>query len=98
MRLTGEQKNFILQTVGHLLGNGAAVYLFGSRLDERSKGGDVDLFIEIDMPVPFLQQAKLKLELENRLGLPVDLIVKTRAAAPTSFQTIARAHAARLEN
>lgn len=97
MRLSGEQKKFILQTINRLVGEGATVYLFGSRLDVQSKGGDVDLFIESDTPMTYLQRAQLKMELENRLGLPVDIVAKARSATPTPFQTIARARAARLE-
>ena len=96
MRLTQEQIQSITQTVFRLTGKGAEVYLFGSRLDDKAKGGDVDLFIETGTPLTLIQRAQIKLELESQLELPVDIVSQTRNTAPTPFQVIARAGAARL--
>jgi predicted nucleotidyltransferase len=46
MRLTSDQVLTILGTASRLSGEDAVVYLFGSRLDDRARGGDVDLLIE----------------------------------------------------
>ena len=46
MRLTPTQIDTIQSTVQAVLGEGAVVSLFGSRLDDGRKGGDVDLLIE----------------------------------------------------
>ncbi|RKT45755.1 nucleotidyltransferase family protein [Thiocapsa rosea] len=73
------------------------VYLFGSRLDDRARGGDFDLLIETTQGLTLLERARLKLELEEGLGLPVDVISRARNAEPTPFQRIARASAVRLE-
>jgi len=48
MRLTKQQTEAITQTVTRLAGIGTAIYLFGSRLNDQAKGGDIDLFIESD--------------------------------------------------
>ena len=48
MRLTKQQTITILQSVSRLAGIGAIVYLLGSRLNDQSKGGDIDLLIESD--------------------------------------------------
>lgn len=61
--------------------------LFGSRLQEQRKGGDIDLFLESPLLVPRLQQAALKLELEDALQLPVDLSDQPL----TPFQALAKA-------
>lgn len=45
MRLTNSQLTIIKQTVSHIFGVGALVYLFGSRVDDTKKGGDIDLYI-----------------------------------------------------
>ena len=45
MRLTHSQLTIIKQTVSHIFGVGALVYLFGSRVDDAKKGGDIDLYI-----------------------------------------------------
>ena len=46
MRLSPEQAQIIRQTAQRVLGNQARVSVFGSRADDGSKGGDIDLFFE----------------------------------------------------
>ena len=75
MRLTSAQIETIKSTVSAVLGMGARVTLFGSRLDDRQKGGDVDLYIEIPEP-RLMQKIRCKVQLQERLDMPVDLIVK----------------------
>ena len=48
MRLTPEQVTSIKEATLDLAGVGARVWLFGSRTDDQSKGGDVDLLVEVD--------------------------------------------------
>ncbi len=97
MRLTSDQVSTILGTALRLSGEDAVVYLFGSRLDDRARGSDVDLLIETPQGLTLLERARLKMELENGLGLPVDVLTQARDAEPTPFQRIARAGAVRLE-
>ena len=97
MRLTKPQTDTILQTVSRWAGTEATVYLFGSRLNDQAKGGDIDLFIEAKVPLSLLLRAQIKMELETQLGLPVDIISKVLEAEPTAFQIIARSHAIPLE-
>lgn len=75
MRLTSTQIQVIKNTTAAALGDGLRVTLFGSRLHDQEKGGDVDLYIE--MPEPqLMQKIRCKVQLQDRLGMPVDLIVK----------------------
>ncbi len=97
MRLTQEQVRWITQIVSHLAGKTSEVFLFGSRLNDQARGGDVDILIETDTPLSLIARAQIKLEIETRLGLPVDIIVRVRSTPPTPFQKIARARAVRLE-
>ena len=97
MRLTKQQTHTIIQTVYRLAGTGAAVYLFGSRLNDQTKGGDIDLLIESDTPLSLIHRAQIKMELESQLGLPVDIISKSRGAAATAFQNIAQSRSIQLE-
>jgi predicted nucleotidyltransferase len=97
MRLTPEQQHIILQTLTQQAGQSARAYLFGSRLDDRARGGDLDLLIELPTRMTLLEHARLKLLLEARLGLPVDLVVRDLSVPATSFQQIARAQAVLLE-
>ena len=46
MRLTCQQQQFIQRTVKDYFGEDTNVYLFGSRTDDRKRGGDIDLLIE----------------------------------------------------
>jgi len=97
MRLTKQQTEAITRTVTRLTGIGTAVYLFGSRLNDQAKGGDIDLFIESDTQLSLLQRAQIKMELESQLGLPVDIVSKFRGAVATPFQIIAQSQSIRLE-
>lgn len=97
MRLTPDQCHLILATVRRHIGVPHRVLLYGSRLDDQARGGDVDLLIESDAAVPTLQRARIKNELEDRLLLPIDLIAIQCGREPTPFQAIALAQAAPLD-
>ncbi len=49
MRLTPTQIDTINSTAQAVLGQGARVTLFGSRVDDQARGGDVDLMIEVPL-------------------------------------------------
>ena len=46
MRLQDFEINSIKSTVNHIFGNGSKVVLFGSRVYDDVKGGDIDLYIQ----------------------------------------------------
>lgn len=96
MRLTQQQTHLITQAIYRLAGVNARVFLFGSRLNDKARGGDVDILIETETPLSLIERAKIKLQLESELGMPVDVIAQTLGVAPTPFQAIARKHAFRL--
>jgi len=96
MRLTDEQQRQIQRIVQAQLGNTVVVSVFGSRIDDAKRGGDLDLLIESKDPVPLLRRAALKIELESALKLPVDLVITERGKALSSFQALAKARARRL--
>jgi len=97
MRLTREQTLSILETVSRLAGKNAKVFLFGSRLNDQARGGDVDLLIEMDHPLTLIERARIKMHLEQKLSLPVDIIAQNRSDAPTPFYRIAQSQAILLE-
>lgn len=79
MRLTEATQQVIKTEVYKLLGGGSQIILFGSRLDDSQKGGDIDLFIQTP------QQLSNKVETECRLsarlciklgGRKVDVLIK----------------------
>lgn len=96
MRLTNQQSRLITQTVSRLAGEQAHVYLYGSRVNDNARGGDVDILVETVTPLSLIERARIKLKLEEELGLSVDVIAQTQGADPTPFQAIARKHAKRL--
>ena len=75
MRLTPSQIDVIKRTAIEFLGPDARITLFGSRVHDQQKGGDVDLYVEVPQP-HLIQKNRCKVQLEERLDMPVDLIVK----------------------
>ncbi|MEI6647255.1 MAG: nucleotidyltransferase domain-containing protein [bacterium] len=76
MRLSGIQQQSILQTLYQNFGAATKVWLFGSRVDDSRRGGDVDLYVETSNVSTLLTMLRCKMALEERLDLSVDLIVK----------------------
>lgn len=75
MRLTTHQVDLIRSHISHSMGANSRIWLFGSRVDPARKGGDVDLYVEPEQPVPLRQELQCRGELADALDLPVDLIV-----------------------
>jgi hypothetical protein len=51
------------------------IILFGSRADETNKDdSDVDLILEFTTPISLIMLSQIKCDLEEILGLPVDVI------------------------
>lgn len=79
MRLTDHQIETITTTIHQCLGEQAQVKLFGSRIDDQAKGGDIDLFINTNEPVncPALAIAKIQAKLIMQLGdQKIDIILQ----------------------
>ena len=72
MRLNKYQKNTILDVIHSVLGADTMVTLFGSRVNDTLKGGDIDLLIETKNEIPnpadikALIFAKLVIKLNNQ--------------------------------
>lgn len=78
MRLTTEQQRLIRAATREVFGPGATVRLFGSRLDDRARGGDIDLLVELSEPVdnPALSGAELATKVSRAIhGRQVDVLV-----------------------
>ena len=79
MRLNDKTREIIKSEVASQLGAGAVVRLFGSRVDDAQRGGDIDLLIEPVKPLEHRIQAECKLaaRLFIRLGgRKVDVLIK----------------------
>ena len=90
MRLRDEQRQLIVDTARRMLGADVKVSLFGSRVDDQAKGGDVDLYVEMPRTPGIWRQAQVMAQLEKVLGLPVDLLVRATDQAETPLHRIAR--------
>ena len=78
MRLTTEQIKVIKQTVAEVFGDDAEVRLFGSRLNDRIGGGDIDLLISLPHVCKdrLSKELRLTARLQLRLGdQPFDVLV-----------------------
>ena len=75
MRLTPDHIQTIKGAAATFWGPDAGVVVFGSRLHDDQRGGDVDLYIETSQP-DLLQTIRCKVMLQDALDMPVDLVVK----------------------
>ena len=77
MRLTEYEKETINKLTKKYYGAGAKVYLFGSRVFDDKRGGDIDLLIETDGNADYLNKIKFLAEYERLVNSrKVDLIVR----------------------
>lgn len=81
MRLTDGQRLAIREAITRHFGAEARVQLFGSRVDDSRRGGDIDLLVEIQSLDPDSQEAvtrKLRAiaEIQSKIGeRKVDLVI-----------------------
>ena len=67
MRLTEQEQTDIAEAARCLLPAGSRVLLFGSRTDDRRRGGDIDLLVEAPAPMSAQQAVALRTQLAARL-------------------------------
>lgn len=93
MRLTQEQSQIIREEVADTFGPEASVKLFGSRLEDAQRGGDIDLYIEANGSPEELLDRELRLyaRLQRRLGeRRIDIVVHGRGRPLRSIDRHAR--------
>jgi predicted nucleotidyltransferase len=83
MRLENTEVNNIKACIHHF-DIQADVYLFGSRTDDKQKGGDIDLLI-ISNQIDFAEKLKLKICLKEKLGeQKIDIVTTPDTKTPFS--------------
>ncbi len=93
MRLSDQEKNAVIDAV-HQKDPNATVYLFGSRVDDHSRGGDIDLLI-LSEKLTFSDKIDIKLALYKRIGeQKIDIIIDKDLTRP--FTRIAARQGQRL--
>ena len=90
MRLTAHQIQTVRDLVRGTMGEGSRIWLFGSRTDDRRRGGDVDLYVEPERAPALLEEARCRGRLADELDLDVDLVV-ARPGRERPIEQIARA-------
>ena len=106
MRLNTDQIQAICQAATAAFGQGTSVWLFGSRVDDSKRGGDIDLLVRphvrtaADAAEPqqaFMQKIKMLNLLENSLGeRKIDLVVE-QAQDPRPIVEVARKQGIKLQ-
>ena len=85
MRLTVTQNKLICETAEKYFGSDVHVWLFGSRVNDNAKGGDIDLYIESTMQTAAdLVMAKLQFlrDLHKTLGeQKIDVVLQRSGAS-----------------
>ena len=76
MRLTEKERQVIKETIYKYFGENLKIFLFGSRVDDSKKGGDIDLYVLQNSKKDTTYQRLLtKAKLQEQLYKPVDLII-----------------------
>ena len=93
MRLNNNEINEIKAVTHSVFGDNALVMLFGSRIDDSKRGGDIDLFIKCKDPIPREELYPLKLkflvQLKKRIGdQKIDILIDGGQQSNTIFKTI----------
>ena len=94
MRLSTQTIKHIKQTFKEVFGNGN-IYLFGSRVDDTKRGGDIDLYIDIpnitSLEEIYDKKSQFRLNLYDKIGeQKIDIIVskdKNRSIEQEIIQT-----------
>lgn len=99
MRITPKQASDIRTLVTQLAGSSARVSLFGSRVRDDARGGDVDLLLEVDSAVdePAQLAARLAALVSRSMqGRKVDVLIKAPNLLHLPIHTVALAQGLRL--
>lgn len=99
MRLTQQQQRVITEAAAETFGPDANVILFGSRVDDRKRGGDIDLLVECPQPVANagLAAARMAARIQRRLGdRKIDVLYIWPGLPPSAVHQAALAHGERL--
>jgi len=101
MRLTTQEKQVIKSSVEEVMGSQANVWLFGSRVNDAKRGGDIDLFVETNLQNPLdrvRKKSRLWAKLQQQLGEQrIDIIfASVKPVEQRQIEQIARKSGVRL--
>ncbi len=99
MRLTPEQIAIIRTAAAQLGGSAARIWLFGSRVRDDARGGDVDLMLELNEEVaePAQLSARFAARVSRAMyGRKVDVLIKAPNLLSLPIHAVALAEGIRL--
>jgi len=95
MRLSAEEARAIVEEIRHRDPE-AEIYLYGSRVDDSARGGDIDLLVLSDQ-LGFRDLLRLRLAILDRIGWQkLDLVLRSRDRAGEPLAAAAREDGIRL--
>jgi predicted nucleotidyltransferase len=91
MRLSPQQRDAIVAAFRQAFGPGARLFLFGSRVDDSKRGGDIDLCVETPT-TPWPELVGLRLSFETALAKvlgerKIDVVLRRAGDAPRAIDT-----------
>ncbi len=91
MRLSSYEIQSIKETFLEIFKSGS-IYLFGSRIDDNQKGGDIDLYIQIDKKNNILEKKiKFLAKLKERIGdQKIDVIISKDISSPIEQEALTK--------
>ncbi len=91
MRLTDFEKKTIQRAASAIFGSEAKAFLFGSRLDDALKGGDIDLYIESRRKIVLRDKINFLSSLKWKLGdQRIDVLIDSEENREKSIYKTAR--------
>jgi len=87
MRLNPEIANYLKKSIQERI-PGSTVYLFGSRVDDSARGGDIDLIILTDEPADKRIFRKIRLEFIKKYGWRKIDLVNFTSSCESSFRKL----------
>lgn len=93
MRLTESEKEAIRRTASEYFGSEATVTVFGSRVNDAARGGDIDLLITTDQDGREARRRKIRflVRLKQRIGeRRVDVVLRTPDTHESGIHEVAK--------
>ena len=88
MRVKNEQAEFLKQSISRYLSD-AAVYLIGSRANDKLKGGDIDILVIGEKELTGQEKRNIKLSFYKEFGEQKIDIVSFKRDEPSNFKELA---------
>ena len=88
MRVKNEQTEFLKQSIRKYLPD-AAVYLIGSRANDKLKGGDIDILVMAEKELTGQDKRDIKLSFYKEFGEQKIDIVSFKKDEPSNFKELA---------